>query len=271
MDSTYEIACRYAEKYPQKVTAVRHNRNSGGAANNFFSMLSYADGEYLMFSDDDDVWLPDKIEKTFSAMRKLEEKSVSESPILVHTNLKVVDKDLHVISDSMFQRQGLDAGRCGLNHILSQNIVTGCTMMINRELFQTVAKAGIPENFVMHDWWFALVAAALGTIGFVNSPTILYRQHSENEIGAKNAKSFLYNLKRLFEPEKTCRSLTATYRQAEEFLKQFGPMLDAKSFTTVKDYISIPHLSKWGKIQMLNTHDFWKSGFARKLGQLLFV
>ena len=270
-DSTYDIADRYAAKYPDKIKAVKHTENSGGAAANFFSMLPYADVDYLMFSDDDDVWLPDKIEKSFIAMRNMEEKGWGDKPLLVHTDLKVVNTDLQVISDSMFQRQKLDSRRCGLNHLLAQNIVTGCTMMVNRPLINLANKVQVPEHAIMHDWWFALIAAAFGKIGFVEQPEVLYRQHGKNEIGAKDAKSLSYNFKRLIEPDKTRQSLNMTYLQAEEFLEKFNPMLNKESSAIISDYVSIPHLSKLQKMHMLNARDFWKTGFARKCGQLLFI
>lgn len=144
-------------------------------------------------------------------------------------------------------------------------------MMINRSLMNLVNKVQVPEHAIMHDWWFALVAAAFGKIGVVEQPKVLYRQHGTNEIGAKNAKSFSYNFNRLFETHQSRESLNATYRQAEDFLNLFGSMLSKDSLAIVKDYASIPHLSKLQKIRMLNARDFWKTGFVRKFGQLLFV
>lgn len=270
-DSTYEITGQYAAKYPDKITAMRREKNSGSAMNNFFSMLSCADGDYVMFSDDDDVWLPDKIQETLSAMYRLEKEYGANKPFLVHTDLQVVDEELHKISDFMLRRQNLDSRRCGLNNILVQNIVTGCTMMVNQKLAKSAMSAGIPQHAIMHDWWFALIAATFGKIDFVEQPKVLYRQHDKNEIGAKNAKSLAYNFQWFIEPDKVRQSLSMTYLQAEELLEKFGPILSKESSAIVSDYVSLPHLSKLQKIQMLNVHDFWKTGFAKKCGQLLFI
>lgn len=270
-DSTFEIAECFAEKHSGKIEAVRRRENSGSAAANFFSMLPRADGDYVMFSDDDDAWLPDKIRITLSAMHGLEKKHGAGMPLLVHTDLCVVDEKLHETSGSMFRLQKLDSRRCGLNHLLAQNIVTGCTVMMNRALAEPAIAAGTPQHAVMHDWWLALIAASFGAIGFVAQPTILYRQHGGNSVGAKDAGSFRYHVKRLSQPDEVSRSLDATYAQAEEFLEKFSPTLSNKSSAIINDYIMIPHLSKLQKIHMLNVHDFWKTGFARKCGQLLLI
>lgn len=271
IDSTYSIASEYALKYPEKIEVRKKNENSGSASKNFFSMLPDVDGDYLMFSDDDDVWLPDKIEKSLIVMNKMERTEWQDKPLLVHTDLKVVNANLQAISDSMFQRQNFDNQRSDLNHLLAQNIITGCTMMINRPLINLANKVQVPEHAIMHDWWFALIAAAFGKIGFVEKPEVLYRQHGKNEIGAKDARSLSYNFKRLIEPDKTHQSLNMTYLQAEEFLKKFNSTLGEESSMIIRDYVSIPRLSKLQKIRMLNVRDFWKTGFARKLGQLLFM
>jgi glycosyltransferase involved in cell wall biosynthesis len=270
-DATYQIACRYAAKYPEKIAVFRRAENSGSAEKNFFSMIAYADSDYIMFSDDDDVWLPDKVEKCMEIMRKTEQANGTDKPVLVHSDLMVVDENLNILSRSMFQRQNLDAKRCQLHNILVQNIVTGCTMAVNRPLVRIAAKAGTPKNAIMHDWWFALIAAAFGTIAFVDTPTVLYRQHGKNAVGAKNANSIAYNFKRLMQSTHAKNVLNNTYLQAQEFMERFSPMLDATSLNLVKDFVTIPQLTKVQKIKMLHRHNFWKSGFYRKCGQILFI
>lgn len=270
-DATYQIACRYAQKHPNKITAVKRAKNSGSAEKNFFSMLAYADSDYIMFSDDDDVWLQDKIEKSMEIMQKAEQVNGADRPILIHSDLMVADEKLNVIANSMFQLQNLDAKRCRLNHILVQNIVTGCTMAVNRALVRMAAKAGTPENAIMHDWWFALIAAAFGTIKLVDTPTVLYRQHGKNAVGAKNANNITYNFKRLIRPMQAKNVLSNTYLQAQEFMEQYSSMMDETSLNLVKDFVTIPQLTKIQKIKMLHQHNFLKSGFYRKCGQILFI
>jgi hypothetical protein len=74
-----------------------------------------------------------------------------------------------------------------LRQLAMQNNVTGCTMLLNKALYQ-IARP-IPHDAPMHDWWIALVAAAFGKISFIARPTVLYRQHGKNSVGITKRRS----------------------------------------------------------------------------------
>ena len=269
-DATLSVIRRYGEKHPEKIGILEAEKNSGSAKNNFFRLMEGADGDYVMFSDDDDVWLPEKIQTTLLKMKELEWNFGTDTPLLVHTDLKVADENLRVISPSLFRMQNLKGNRDRLANLLSQNIVTGCTVMANHTLIRTVLRAGIPEHAVMHDWWLALVAAGFGGIGFVDAPTVLYRQHGNNEVGAKNSGDLRYNLRRFFDPAQVRSALDGTYVQAREFYVKYGKDLEENDRAVLKAYCSIPEKSKWGRLAAIGKYGFWKTGFYRKLGQIWF-
>jgi len=266
-DSTYDIALSYAHKYPEKIAALSRCENSGSAAKNFFSLLRYADEDYMMFSDGDDIWLPEKLNVTLDKMRELEAKNGKSIPLLVHTDLKVVDTQLCEISESFLKRQYLDYNRWKLNHLLAQNIVTGCTLMANRCLTDMIGAP--PLHAAMHDWWLALLASAFGEIGFVKQPTVLYRQHGANQVGAKNTKSIGYYTKRLLDIRKAQQDLYNTFQQANEFFERYENVLDSDKVQMIKDFISLQEQSVFGRLHLLNRYDFWKTGFLRRCVQLL--
>lgn len=270
-DRTFEIAETYARRYPGRIRALQRETPSGSAQNNFFSMLSFADSEYIMFCDDDDVWRPNKICTTLSAMKQLETAYGCKVPLLVYTDLCVADTGLKIISPSMMRTQKLDPGRRSFSNILIQNNVTGCTMMVNRSLLDLAARQGLPQHAVMHDWWLALIASALGQIGFVPEATILYRQHESNQVGAKNAGSFFYNLDLLTHGKATRQSLHAAYRQAEEFLEHFSMLLSEDQKRLLRDFAFIPTFRKWKRLDIIRKNGFWKTGFFRKCGQIWFT
>lgn len=270
-DGTFAVAEEYARKYPGRILAVQRETSSGSAQNNFFGMLAYADLEYAMFCDDDDVWLPEKIQVMLAEMKRLEASSAPETPLLVHTDLCVTDAELKTVYASMMRTQRLAPGNTGLNRLLVQNNVTGCTMMANRRLLKLAAQQGLPQHAVMHDWWLALIASALGEIGFVPQVTVLYRQHQNNQVGAKNAGSLRYNLHRLADSKATKQSLAGTYGQAAEFLDLFGPLLGEAQKQLLGDFISIPSFGKWKRLDIIRKDGFWKTGVFRKCGQLWFV
>ena len=177
-DRTVELIEPYVRRYPERITLLRNEKNSGSAQKNFFSMLPLVEHSYCMFCDHDDVWKPRKVEMTVRRMMELEQANGQDTPLLVHTDLAVADENLKVLSDSMFRSQNLNRKGNRLNNLLVQNNVTGCTMMVNKALVDMVGPA--PKHAVMHDWWMALIAACFGKIGFVRQATILYRQHRAN-------------------------------------------------------------------------------------------
>ncbi len=147
-----------------------------GVKESFIILLKETKANYYMFCDQDDVWLPRKIEVTLAAM-----KENSLIPQLVFTDLKLVDSDLKTLDQSVLSSVDINYWICPDN-LLFDNIVTGCTVMINQALKDIVLPVNT-DSIVMHDWWFAQIASQSGQINFVNQATILYRQHGDNQVG----------------------------------------------------------------------------------------
>lgn len=268
-DRTMEILLAYEAKYPSKIRVIPNKVNSGSAQANFFHLLSLSKAAYAMTCDHDDVWLPDKVEKTMGEMERLERESPPGTPILVHTDLEVVDENLRTIAPSMFQLQNLDSRRVSLPKLLAQNVVTGCTMLANRPLLDLAKDP--PGSAIMHDWWLALVAAAFGRIGFVPKPTIRYRQHGNNEVGAKNVRDPKYVAARLSKTEQIHKVLTDTYRQAAGFYGRYQDKLTEEQAKLVLGYAKMPEYGKLRRMAHLLRNGHGKNGLVRKAGQLLFA
>jgi len=269
-DDSFLVAQEFMKKYPSKITISRSKPGTGSAKDNFWGMLMQADDDYIMFCDHDDVWLPDKIELTLAAMRELEQASAPGTPVLVHTDLSVVDQDLQLIDPSMFHMQGMDAARNALRQLLVQNIVTGCTVMINRPL-QKLAKYPALPGMIMHDWWLALVATIYGKIGFIGKPTILYRQHSKNTIGAKDVLSLSYML-HISKTWKSVReNVQDTYGQAQALLDAYEPSLPEPALSLLQAYVNLPELPKLVRVIAAWRMGFVKNGILRKLVSILYL
>jgi glycosyltransferase involved in cell wall biosynthesis len=180
-DSTPAILKEYESRYPEKFFLFDDGVRTGGAKNNFAHLMSKSTAPYVMFCDQDDIWFPDKIESTLALMKEIES-ACPGRPVLVHTNLEVVDARLNTISKSMFQTHRISMAP-DLRELLIRNNVAGCTMMINRVALQT--SLPMPDEALMHDWWVALkVLSNDGRIGFIEKPTMYYRQHGSNVSGA---------------------------------------------------------------------------------------
>lgn len=269
VDRTASIIESYAEKYPDKIFYERNEKNLGGAKENFSVLLQRSDAPYAMTCDHDDVWLPDKIEITFKRMQKLEKMYGKEMPLLIHTDLKVVDQNLQVISASMIDSQKLNPYACKLEQLLPQNHITGCTMMLNRALIELAGE--IPKEAIMHDWYLALVAAAFGKIDFIHKTTILYRQHQTNEIGYKKVKSISYAFLKAKHREETKKNLNRTYMQAQAFLHQFSSRLSKRQAAMVNAYAQIPFHRKLERIKTVYQYRFFPYSFIRRAGQLYYI
>lgn len=266
-DETVEVIKEYQLLRPEQIRLIQAEQPSGSAQNNFFQLLQYSSAEYVMFADQDDVWLPQKIQLTLDKMQQMVQQYGAETPLLVHTDLAVVDSFLRILNPSLFQMHNMDAARNKLNNILVQNIVTGCTMMVNRSLLDVVTE--IPKHAVMHDMWLALVAAAFGEIGFVDRATMLYRQHGQNVKGARNMKSISYTIQKLRRMKEIHAGLLEQYHQAREFLSLYEKLLKPEQKALLQVYGSLENSGVLKKLNVLTNYQLYKKGFIRKAGQVL--
>ena len=273
---TEDLLAGYAEKYPDRITLHRSGRRFGSAQKHFLYLMKLCrNAEYLMFCDQDDVWHPDKVRKTLAAMQAAEQAAREESrsenapPVLVHTDLRVVDGDLRTIDESFMHYSRLDATRLKLNELLIQNVVTGCTLMINRPLTALALEGAEEEKMLMHDWWIALCAAAFGRSVFLPEATIDYRQHGGNVVGAKSPLNPAY-LKSRLTGGAIRKSLDDTWAQAAAFLKVYGERLDTAQKETVEAFAKLPETGKLARLRTYSRYGFWKKDPGRRIAQMIW-
>jgi rhamnosyltransferase len=195
-DNTLNIINRYISK-DNRIKILHNEGNRLGACLNFAKLMDSARNEqYIMFSDQDDVWQKTKIAGTLESMLESEKTFGQFVPILVHTDFEIVDEYLKVIKTKkniayIFSKHP-DAI---LNKLVSQNYIYGCTMMINHSLL----KHCLPfyKEAENHDYWIALVAASTGQIVYLSNKSMLYRQHSSNVTIGIKASSFYNRIKRI--------------------------------------------------------------------------
>lgn len=268
-DRTLEILQEFELMYPGKIIVYVSEKNSGDAKNNFLKLISGSSAAYVMTCDQDDVWKPNKIEVTMRHMLKVESELVSNMPVLVHTDLEVVDINKKTLSNSFFKMQKLNKKTSRLTQLLVQNNVTGCTMMINSQLASLIKE--VPKYAIMHDWWCALIASAMGRVSFIDESTILYRQHGKNQVGAKNVQTARYILSKAFDVESIKKNLYITYIQASEFLKVYESLLTEEQKIVIRIYMSFSESNKIYKIYNTLIYGFWKYGLIRKMGQIIIL
>ena len=263
-DFTKDILDLYAERFPDKIIRYKSGRRFGSAKAHFMHLIEVFKNAapYIMLSDQDDVWDSDKVRKTLALMKKTEKDH--DGPVLVHTDLRVVDSSLHEISPSFFAYSHLAKNHYKLNEILIQNPVSGCTLMMNRKL-STLASCGVnPNQLVMHDHWVALVAAFFGTIAFLDEPTLSYRQHGDNSCGVKPMFSVGYIV-----AAARRANYRALGRQSCVFMDYSAARIPACKVPIIN---AVSSLSRGGKIRRLLVYcryHLWLSPLARKVGQVI--
>jgi glycosyltransferase involved in cell wall biosynthesis len=173
-DNTMQIIEEYARNDSRIHYYVGENL---GVRNSFFDLMKNADlsSDYYALSDQDDVWLEDKITRAVSMMDYDE-----KIPVLYASETQLVDQELKPIKSQI--RRPVIVPSFG--NALVENICTGCTCLFNRELLIMV-REHIPDFTVMHDWWLYLTASAYGRVIYDMEAYILYRQHGDNIVGTK--------------------------------------------------------------------------------------
>ena len=251
---------------PGKEVCIPHQK---GAKGNFMSLLKASENEYAMFCDEDDVWHPDKIEKTLLKMREGERLYGRETPLLVHTDLRVTDGDGNETHASMFSHQGWDKGANTLNRLLVQNNVTGCTVMVNKALKELLLKADA-ENMFMHDWWAALTAAAFGKVLFVEETTLDYYQHGGNQVGASKKGLMARGIKALGAYKKGKERVALTWRHGKAFYEACQDILPDESRRCLENFLSIEHKNKLCRMIALQKGGYLMQSKVTRIGHMFF-
>jgi glycosyltransferase involved in cell wall biosynthesis len=238
-DKTLEIISSYSSK-DSRINLIIGKKNLG-ACKSFFELLKTCNEDYCLFSDQDDVWLPDKIELTLKTMKESEIR-YKNKPLLIHSDLIVVNETLKTISNSYWSYHNVKPWRNKPSQILVANTVTGCTMMVNKPLIMLIKP--ITSQALMHDWWIALIATFFGKIEYIQKPLLLYRQHGDNAVGATKYGWKLY-MRRLYsfflyDFLKGKSTLELSLNQALDFYQQYETELDSYNCGLIKLFLSLP-------------------------------
>lgn len=137
-----------------------------GLIKNFEFVLQQASGDYIFLSDQDDIWLDNKVEVTLQALLRAD---------LVVSDCQVVDAEGQVVCDSFYALRGSGPG---LVKNLTKNSFLGCCMAFRRNVI--LAALPFPHGLPMHDWWLGMLATMVGRVEFVEIPLMLYRRHGGN-------------------------------------------------------------------------------------------
>lgn len=162
-----------------------------GYVKNFEFLLGKVENNIYMLSDQDDFWLPEKVEMSYK-------KLIYENVDLVFTDLEVVDENLTPLYSSFFKikkfynkiRKDYKNKYRGLR---LNNYITGCTIISKKKFLKDIIP--IPTSYyIKHDYWIAIIISLQGKIACLEQATIKYRQHAENQIGTKTKSTQMNNV-----------------------------------------------------------------------------
>ncbi|HEO0563340.1 TPA: glycosyltransferase family 2 protein [Streptococcus agalactiae] len=251
-DKTCDIIRNFTAK-DSRIRFINENEHHNlGVIKSFFMLVNYEVADFYFFSDQDDVWLPEKLSVSLEAAKH----KASDVPLLVYTDLKVVNQELNILQDSMIRAQSHHANTTLLPE-LTENTVTGGTMMINHALAE---KWFTPNDILMHDWFLALLAASLGEIIYLDLPTQLYRQHDNNVLGArtmdKRFKILREGPKSIF--TRYWKLIHDSQKQASLIVDKYGDIMTANDLELIKCFIKIDKQPFMTRLRWL-----WKYGYGK--------
>lgn len=179
-DNTVEILKEY-EKMDDRIELHIQDQNQG-VVKNIEYLLNQVESNYYMLADQDDVWLPEKVEKSL-------EKLTKENADLVFGDLEVVDKDLKTkypsFGDFMLLNRKIKKyiNSDKLNYLY--NCVTGCTVFAKKETISKILPLPKTSKYLIHDHWIGLMTSIYGKVAYIDEKYIKYRQHGNNQVGTE--------------------------------------------------------------------------------------
>ncbi len=246
-DGTLKIIRRFITKYPGKIRLFEDaDTQYNSAKSNFTQLIANAQPDcYYCLCCQDDIWKPDKLTKQFTKMKQMEALSGIRTPILVHSDMKIVNVNRNVLHKSYVRYANIKPNEFTLKRMLVENCVVGLTCMFNSALMMLVKN--IPENAVSHEWWIGLYAVAIGKVAYIKEPLVEYRQHARNTVGAISGRGIdiIRNFKNIsrnrFDTQKS-------YYQAAEFQKSAQKLLNSDKLKIISSYSALAYSKKIKKV-----------------------
>lgn len=238
-DGTLERIKNFTASTAVKIEVRVRTGGIKGAEYNFLDTLKLTKAPYVFFSDQDDLWLKNKVDLYREALAKVQEPL---KPMLVFSDAEVVNENLQTIHASFLASEKLFPDRqLYFQRLIFQNCIQGATIMINQALKE---KVFLSDRILMHDWWLALIAAAFGQLIFIPEKLIKYRQHYCNTVGHAHY-SFRHILQKLTNLRGVAFQNRRIIKQAHAFWHLYGEALPEEKKQFLYDLITSQRFPIW--------------------------
>ena len=176
-DGSLDGTLEFLSEYESRIKIIYKER-VGGVVRNFSRLLNYADGDIIILSDQDDVWLPNRLKRMLTALEDVD---------LVRMNGYMVNENLEKNGLTLFD---LIPPKSGFLANIFRNSYVGCSLAFRREILRGVVP--MPDLIPWHDWYIGLIAELFYKVSALEEPGFLYRRHSSNvsQTGFRSDNSF---------------------------------------------------------------------------------
>lgn len=224
-DKTLEIIQNYHKK-DKRIKILKDNKGNLGIVRNFEELLKSSESEFIMFSDQDDIWVENKLDMYLKMIEKIKNKG-----FMIHSDAILFDKNKsNILKDTFISKKAINKG---LENVFFNYFVQGATILISKEIKNFILP--FPKEVYLHDRYIHLISELFFERIFVNKALIYYRQHGDNQIGAKNTIRELL-LKRYFD-ERDRQLIKVIYNK-------YGSLLTEDKKKLIEEYFKITDIEK---------------------------
>lgn len=251
-DKSVEIIKSYQIRYYELIYFIDDGSGNLGVKESFYYLTKFATSEFMAFCDQDDFWLPEKLAvlSKFIEDRNL---TLCKTPLLIHSDLTIVDDKLNGLYDSFINYIGVNGNNDNVADLLIRNSVTGCAAVINAPL----AKLAVTykDLFKFHDECAAVIASLFRGLYFIEEPLILYRQHGNNVVGAPRKNKRKYKIKIRYpwkDLAQKSASLLNIRNMQHDSLIRLEKLIELSAMTPLRKMIKIRTILKELQITEIN-------------------
>lgn len=260
-DDTPNIIHSYVEK-DERIKCIQYGSVHGSACRNFSQLFDWAyenNKAYILFADQDDIWLDHKLERSLAGLLKNEAIHGAHCPLLCYSNLSFIDEQDRRIAMRLPLPPQLD-----LPVLINENYAWGCTMILNQAAVRKIKH--IPAESVNHDYYAALVISAFGKNILIDENLILYRQHRNNVSGNVDKMTLKSRFNRYFrDTEYMLKPLVNNYELVQSFFDRYHYELSNQQVKMVSSFLNQYQKSFLSLFVAMWRYHIFKIGFGKNV------
>lgn len=248
-DKTREILKEYEEK--DNRIRVYYQEKNLGYVKNFEFLLNKVENNYYMLSDQDDVWLPEKVKHAYKTIKE-------ENSILAFSDLIVVDEKLNILEKSFLKYYKLKhkvQKYDNYNRLYLYNCVTGCTIIGTKAMLSKIIPIPEETKHIIHDYWIALISQANGKVSYIKETDILYRQHGKNSVGYSRKKLKEETIKQ--KRERIIKLKIEQFETLQKYKEKFPKEIQIKNEKALKYFKHLQQI-KYINFDLIHFHNIYK-------------